>query len=343
MQLKKISRVLPPRDKFVSRHIGPRSKDIEEMLRVLGLQSLEELTRKAIPEDILLNRDLMLDKPKSELEMGFRIEDIAKKNQLFRSYIGMGYSNCIVPSVIQQNVLENPGWITQYTPYQAEVGQGRLECLMNYQTMIAELTGLPVANASLLDEATAAAEAMGLCWRHHKNPEDKVFYVDKFCHPQNIEVVKTRAKFFGVPVEQVDLQSFAFPPGKVLGVLLQYPDTEGRVEDMRGVVEKTHAAGGLVAVATDLLALCVLEPPGEVGADICLGNSQRFGVPLGYGGPHAGFFSVKSELLKQLPGRLVGRTKDAHGRPMYRLALQPREQHIKKQKANSNKIGRAHV
>uniref|UniRef100_A0AAY5EK46 Glycine cleavage system P protein n=1 Tax=Electrophorus electricus TaxID=8005 RepID=A0AAY5EK46_ELEEL len=261
------------------------------------------------------------------------LQKIASKNKLWRSYIGMGYYNCAVPPVIQRNLLENSGWVTQYTPYQPEVSQGRLESLLNYQTMVCDLTGMAVANASLLDEGTAAAEAMQLCHRQNKR---RTFYIDPRCHPQTIAVVQTRANYIGVKTLLKLPHDMDFSGNDVSGVLFQYPDTEGRVEDFSALVDGAHKGGALACCATDLLALCILRPPGEFGVDITLGSSQRFGVPLCYGGPHAAFFSVKENLVRMMPGRMVGVTRDAAGKEVYRLALQTREQHIRRDKATSN-------
>ncbi len=262
---------------------------------------------------------------------GLRV--LAGQNQVFRSCIGMGYSDCITPPVIQRGVLENPGWYTQYTPYQAEISQGRLEALLTFQTVVSDLTGLEVANASLLDEGTAAAEAMTMC--HGLKPDRKVFFVSAGCHPQTIEVVKTRAKALGLEVAVGDAEGFQFNES-VFGVLVQYPDTYGEIHDYSTLVERAHAAGALVAVAADLLSLTLLKPPGEFGADIALGSAQRFGVPLGYGGPHAAFFATRDAFKRHMPGRIVGVSRDARGRPAFRLSLQTREQHIRREKATSN-------
>ena len=245
----------------------------------------------------------------------------------------MGYYDCITPAVIQRNILENPGWYTQYTPYQAEISQGRLEALLNFQTMAADLTGLAIANASLLDEATAAAEAMTMC--HRLKGGRNVFFVSETCHPQNIEVVRTRAKALGIEVVVGDHKNFQFDE-KVFGALVQYPDTFGAIRDFAPFVEKAHAAGAMAVVATDLLALTLIKPPGEFGADIAIGSAQRFGVPLGYGGPHAAFFATRDEFKRQMPGRLVGVSRDSRGKPALRLALGTREQHIRREKATSN-------
>jgi glycine dehydrogenase len=320
-------------DQFVRRHIGPNAAEAGEMLAPIGFKNLDELIAVAVPENIRLGRSLRLPDAKTETEALAGLKAIASQNQVFRSYIGMGYYDCITPAVIQRNVLENPGWYTQYTPYQAEISQGRLEALLNFQTMIADLTGLDIANASLLDEATAAAEAMTMC--HSLKDGRNVFLVSANCHPQTIEVVQTRAKALGIEVVVGDHADFQFS-GKVFGVLVQYPDTYGAIHDYTGLVEPAHAAGALVTVATDLLALTLLKPPGEFGADIAVGSAQRFGVPLGYGGPHAAFFATRDEFKRHLPGRIVGVSKDSRGKAALRLALQTREQHIRREKATSN-------
>src|SRR5882724_7541847 len=318
---------------FPNRHIGPDAAQTRHMLDLLGSPSLDAIIDKAVPSQIRLNRPLSLLPAKSEFEVLAALKEIAAQNQVFRSFIGMGYYDCITPAVIQRNVLENPGWYTQYTPYQAEISQGRLEALLNFQTMVIDLTGLEIANASLLDEATAAAEAMTMC--HALKDGRNVFFVSEDCHPQNIDVVKTRAKALGIEVVTGDHQSFQFS-GQVFGALVQYPDTFGAVHDYSKFVETAHAAGALVSVAADLLSLTLLRPPGEFGADVAIGSAQRFGVPLGYGGPHAAFFATRDAFKRHMPGRIVGVSKDSRGRPALRLALQTREQHIRRDKATSN-------
>jgi glycine dehydrogenase len=303
------------------------------MLQLLGYRSLDALTEEAVPSQIWLKRPLQLPPARGEHEVLAALKEIASQNQVFRSYIGMGYHDCITPPVIQRNLLENPGWYTPYTPYQAEVAQGRLEALLNFQTMVTDLTGLDVANASLLDEATAAAEAMTLC--HSLKPGRNTFFVSAECHPQTIDVVKTRASALGIEVAVGDHQAFQFSD-QVCGALVQYPNTFGEVLDYSGFIEQAHAAGAMVAVAADLLSLTVLRPPGEFGADVALGSAQRFGVPLGYGGPHAAYFATRDAFKRQIPGRIVGVSKDSRGRPALRLALQTREQHIRREKATSN-------
>ncbi|HTQ51042.1 MAG TPA: aminomethyl-transferring glycine dehydrogenase [Candidatus Acidoferrales bacterium] len=320
-------------DPFVHRHVGPNAAEAREMLAQTGFKTIDELIAAAVPENIRLQQPLQLPAAKTEHEALSALKLIASQNQVFRSYIGMGYYDCLTPAVIQRNVFENPGWYTQYTPYQAEIAQGRLEALLNFQTMVADLTALDIANASLLDEATAAAEAMTMC--HALKDGRNVFLVSEHCHPQTIEVVRTRARALGIEVMVGGHEGFQFD-AKVFGALVQYPDTFGAIHDYTGLIEQAHAAGALVTVATDLLALTLLKPPGEFGADIAVGSAQRFGVPLGYGGPHAAFFATRDEFKRHMPGRIVGVSKDSRGKPALRLALQTREQHIRREKATSN-------
>ncbi len=320
---------------FVTRHNGPRPDDVAAMVGTLGYRSLDHLIDTVVPEAIRLRRALALPPARTERRALDELRAMAAENQVFRSYLGMGYSDTITPTVILRNVLENPGWYTAYTPYQPEIAQGRLEALLNYQTMVADLTGLPIANASLLDEATAAAEAMALTLAIVKHGEHPVFLVDDRCHPQTIAVVQTRAAWRGITVRVGDPASFAFG-GPVVGALVQYPATDGEVRDFRALCATAHAAGALVTAATDLLALTTLLPPGAWGADIAVGNSQRFGVPLGYGGPHAGFFATRDDYKRHMPGRIIGVSRDADGRMALRMALQTREQHIRRDKATSN-------
>jgi len=303
------------------------------MLKQLGYASLDAMIDDAVPKPIRLVRPLQLPAARNEHETLAALKEIASQNQVCRSFIGMGYYDCITPAVIQRNILENPGWYTQYTPYQAEISQGRLEALLNFQTMAADLTALDIANASLLDEATACAEAMTMC--HRLKDGRNVFFVSETCHPQNIEVIQTRAKALGIEIVVGSYEHFSFTE-KVFGALVQYPDTFGAIHDYSGFAEKAHAAGALLTVATDLLALTLIKPPGEFGADIAIGSAQRFGVPLGYGGPHAAFFATRDEFKRQMPGRLVGVSKDSRGKPALRLALSTREQHIRREKATSN-------
>src|SRR5277367_4802769 len=320
-------------DKFVHRHIGPNAKEETEMLAQLGFKNLNELIDAAVPKKIRLGNKLNLPEARSEHDALFEIKKISSENKVFRSFIGMGYYDTITPPVIQRNVLENPGWYTQYTPYQAEISQGRLEALLNFQTMASELTGLDLANASMLDEATAAAEAMTMSHRLHDGRN--IFLVSENCHPQTIEVVRARAHALGIEAVIGSHENFSFSD-KVFGALVQYPDTFGAIHDYSGFTEKAHAAGAMVTVATDLLALTLIKPPGEFGADIAVGSAQRFGVPLGYGGPHAAFFATRDEFKRQMPGRIVGVSKDSRGKPALRLALGTREQHIRREKATSN-------
>lgn len=327
--------LLRPSDIFIHRHLGPRDADIEAMLAALGCGSLDELMDQTLPADIRLNRPLNLGEPRGEHELLQELHGIIGKNRIFRSLIGMGYYDTIVPPIIQRNILENPGWYTQYTPYQAEISQGRLEALLNYQTMIGDLTGLPLANASLLDEGTAAAEAMTMCRRILKGKKNG-FFVANDCHPQTIAVVAQRAKPLEIELQVGAIEEIDFATGDLFGVLVQYPNTYGEVLDYAELVRKAHEAGTMVVVVTDLLALTLLKPPGEFGADIAVGNSQRFGVPMGFGGPHAAFMATREEHLRQMPGRIIGVSKDAHGNVAYRMAVQTREQHIRREKATSN-------
>ena len=322
-------------DRFVDRHIGPDSRDIEEMLAVLGVRNLDELIDRTVPASIRMQRALDLPPGRSEFGLLREVAEIAVKNQVFRSYIGMGYSDTVTPPVIQRNILENPGWYTQYTPYQPEISQGRLEALLNFQTMVEDLTALPVANASLLDEGTAAAEAMTMF--HNVAPgAGNAFFVAQDCHPQTIEVVRTRAAPFGIQVIVGDPGAFDPAKQKIFGALLQYPATDGGIRDPRPFIEKVHANDGLVAIAADILGLTLLTPPGELGADCAVGSTQRFGVPLGYGGPHAAYFATRDEYVRHMPGRIIGVSVDAQGHTALRMALQTREQHIRREKATSN-------
>jgi glycine dehydrogenase len=321
---------------FAQRHIGPNDLEIQAMLEWLELPSLGALISQAVPVSIRLQKPLQLQPALSEDEALATLKAIATQNRVFRSYIGLGYSGCITPPVIQRNILENPGWYTQYTPYQAEIAQGRLEALLNYQTLVTDLTGLEIANASLLDEGTAAAEAMTMSFNLSKKKDAKTFFVSQTCHPQTIEVVRTRAVPLGIDVVVGDHQTYDFVAHATFGVLLQYPATDGMVHDYQTFIEQTHAAGAIAIVAADLLSLTLLKPPGEFGADIAVGNTQRFGVPFGFGGPHAAYFATKEAFKRQIPGRLVGMSHDAQGRPALRLALQTREQHIRRDKATSN-------
>jgi glycine dehydrogenase len=320
---------------FAERHLGPREADAASMLATLGHPSLDGLIDAIVPRDIRLGRPLAVPAALTEPEAVAELAARADANHVFRSFLGMGYSACHVPGVVQRNILENPGWYTAYTPYQPEIAQGRLEALLNFQTVVSDLTGLAIANASMLDEATAAAEAMAMSLAVASGAGPKRYLVDHRCHPQTIAVVETRADARGVAVQVADPETFRFDPG-VIGCLLQYPCTEGSIRDLRGVPEQAHRAKAVVTVATDLLALVLLEAPGNWGADIAVGNSQRFGVPLGYGGPHAAFLASTDAFKRLLPGRLIGVSKDRDGKLAYRMALQTREQHIRREKATSN-------
>jgi glycine dehydrogenase len=333
--IKQVNTVLAPAESFVPRHIGPSAEDIEKMVKAVGFGSLDELIDATIPEKIRYRKPLALPAGKAEHEVLADFRAIAAKNRVYRSFIGMGYSDCVTPPVIQRNILENPAWYTAYTPYQAEIAQGRLEALLNFQTMVIDLTAMEIANASLLDEATAAAEAMTMSYGIHGKPGKEVFFVSDSCHPQTIDVVKTRAGVRGITVVVGDCDTAEIGQD-VFGVLLQYPTTHGAVSDYRPLCERVHAAGALVTVAADLLSLVLLTPPGEWGADVVVGNTQRMGVPLGYGGPHAAFFATKNEFKRQIPGRIIGVSRDADGKPALRMALQTREQHIRREKATSN-------
>tara|TARA_Y100000590_G_scaffold458480_1_gene613295 strand:- start:2331 stop:5162 length:2832 start_codon:yes stop_codon:yes gene_type:complete len=320
---------------FVNRHLGPRPSEVQEMLDELGFDSLEALVRTAVPSQIQTQKSYDLPQPLTENEALGRLKEYASKNRKFKSYLGMGYSDSLTPPVIQRGVLENPGWYTQYTPYQAEISQGRLEALLNFQTMISELTSLPVSNASLLDEGTAVAEAMSMA-QGIKNPKNtKAIFISHVCHPQTIDVVRTRARSVGISMEVGDFDAVQNWEG-YFAAILPNPATDGKIRDFSSLIQKIHDQGGLAIVVADLLSLSLIKTPGEMGADICVGSSQRFGVPLGYGGPHAAFLSTKDEYKRKIPGRIVGVSQDKFGRPAIRLALQTREQHIRRDKATSN-------
>ncbi len=325
---------IDPERSFVRRHVGPDADEVEEMLEVLGFDSLDSLVDATIPPDIRLERELELPDATDEPHLLGRLREISGRNRVLRSYLGMGYHGTVTPGVILRNILENPAWYTQYTPYQAEISQGRLEALLNYQTMVIDLTGLPLANASLLDEATAAAEAMSMLIGITKEDRD-TFLVADDCHPQTVEVLRTRARPLGIRIE-------AAPPGEfrleedVFGMLLQYPATDGAADDHRELVERAREQGIRVAMAADLLALTFLASPGELGADVAVGSTQRFGVPMGYGGPHSAYMAASEEFKRQLPGRIIGVSVDADGERALRMALQTREQHIRREKATSN-------
>ena len=320
---------------FVKRHLGSSDAHIQAMLSELGLTSLDELSTTVVPENILTKRSSNFLPKKSEPETINRLQEFARMNSVFRSYIGMGYYGTIVPAVIKRNILENPGWYTSYTPYQAEISQGRLEALLNFQTMVSDLTGLPLANSSLLDEGTAAAEAMLMFFNATRDPNKKTFLVSSKSHPQTIDILKTRSEPLGIELKISDHNRFEFNES-VFGVLIQYPDTEGYIQDHSDLCDSAHENKSYVCVATDLLALTLLKSPGEMGADVAVGNAQRFGVPMGYGGPHAAFFSTTEEFKRKIPGRIIGVSQDAQGNPAFRMALQTREQHIRREKATSN-------
>ena len=320
---------------FIRRHIGPSIEEQKQMLSYLGFNSLDEFIKKIVPEKIIENKPLDIDEPVSEHEALNQLKQIASQNKIFKSFIGMGYYGTYTPNVILRNVLENPGWYTAYTPYQPEVAQGRLEMLLNFQQMVMDLTGMDIANASLLDEATAAAEAVALCQRVDKNKLNKIF-ISKNCNPQTIDVVKTRAEPFNLEVIIGNDEDISSVEGDVLCALYQYPNTYGEISGVENFIKNTQSKNGKAILISDLLALTVLKPPGEMGADIVVGNSQRFGIPMGYGGPHAAFFATKDEFKRAMPGRLIGVSKDRNDDQALRMALQTREQHIRREKATSN-------
>ncbi|MDD0975026.1 aminomethyl-transferring glycine dehydrogenase [Pseudomonas fontis] len=322
-------------NEFIARHIGPREADEQAMLATLGFDTLEAMSAAVIPDSIKGTSVLDMGAGQSEADALASLKTIATRNQLFKSFIGQGYYNCHTPAPILRNLLENPAWYTAYTPYQPEISQGRLESLLNFQTLISDLTGLPIANASLLDEATAAAEAMTFCKRLSKNKGSHAFFASVHCHPQTLDVLRTRAEPLGIEVVVGDERELG-DVSAFFGALLQYPASNGEVFDYRDLVERLHAANALVAVAADLLALTLLTPPGEFGADVAIGSAQRFGVPLGFGGPHAAYFSTRDAFKRDMPGRLVGVSIDRFGKTALRLAMQTREQHIRREKATSN-------
>ncbi|MDP6684829.1 MAG: aminomethyl-transferring glycine dehydrogenase [Candidatus Marinimicrobia bacterium] len=320
---------------FLNRHIGLGENEIRSMLTELGFDSLNDLTNAIVPENIQCDSSLNLPKAMTESETLLRLKGLAEKNSIYRSHIGMGYYGTFVPGVIKRNILENPGWYTSYTPYQAEISQGRLEALLNFQTVVSDLTGLPIANSSLLDEATAAAEAMLMFFNANKDSNRTKFLVSDGCHPQTIDVLKTRAEPLGISLSISHHEDFSLDKS-VFGLLVQYPDTEGAIQDFSELIITAHNNGAFVCMATDLLSLTLLKPPGEMNADAIFGNAQRFGVPMGYGGPHAAFFSTTDEFKRKIPGRIIGMSRDCHGNPALRMALQTREQHIRREKATSN-------
>ena len=319
---------------FIARHIGPSADDQQQMLSTLGCSNLGELTAQVVPEAIAMADKLAIDDSCTEAQALAELRTLASQNKVFRSFIGQGYYNCITPNVIQRNILENPAWYTAYTPYQPEISQGRLEALINFQTMVTDLTGMELSNASMLDEGTAAAEAMSLCQRMSKS-KSNLFFVDSDCLPQTIEIIKTRAEPMGIEVVVGDPATLK-ESTELFGLLLQYPGASGEIRNYRQVIEQAQQQGGLVVMAADLLSLVMLESPGSLGADVAIGTTQRFGVPLGFGGPHAGYMATREAYKRNLPGRLVGLSQDANGEPAYRLALQTREQHIRREKATSN-------
>ena len=330
---------LAPLDTFPRRHVGPDDQEVAEMLETVGYRSLDDLIDVAVPESLRVRRPLNIPAGTGESTALAELKALAAQNKVFRNFIGQGYYGTITPPVIQRNILENPGWYTAYTPYQAEIAQGRMEMLLNFQTMVADLTGLAIANASLLDEATAAAEAMHMCYAvgnpAGEAPKRNRFFVSAACHAQTIAVVRTRAKALGIKVVVGDHADLT-PKTDLCGALVQYPATDGLIHDYEAFAGRVHSAGALFVVAADLLALTLIRAPGEFGADIAVGSAQRFGVPFGFGGPHAAYCATKDEYKRILPGRLIGVSKDAHGNPALRLSLQTREQHIRRDKATSN-------
>ena len=327
-------------ESFIRRHLGPSDVDIASMLEVVGVESLDQLIEETVPKSIVINQELDLLPPMTEVEALDALKEMADQNQVWRSFLGMGYHRCHTPTVILRNLIENPGWYTSYTPYQAEISQGRLEALLTFQTMVQDLTAMEISNSSLLDEATAAAEAMAVVARskmkrRKKDASTKKFLVSNLCHPNTISVVQVRAEPMGVEALVVDHNSATFDEDTI-GVLLQYPATDGTINAYRDVIASAKAAGAMVVMATDLMALTMLTPPGDLGADIVVGNSQRFGVPLGFGGPHAAFLACSKDLSRSMPGRIIGVSVDASGKKALRMALQSREQHIRREKATSN-------
>ena len=322
-------------DNFERRHIGPNANDVEKMLHVIGAPTLDQLIDETVPAKIRMQQPLDLPAGLSEREMLEELKKMASQNKIFKSYIGMGYYDCVTPPVILRNIMENPGWYTAYTPYQAEIAQGRLEALINYQTMVMDLTGMEIANASLLDEATAAAEAMHMLWEMRGKDKGNTFFVSENCFPQTIDVVITRANPLGIKVIIGDHNKIEFND-ELFGVLVQYPDSKGSVENYGNLCTTAHEKGVTVAVAADLLSLTLLTAPGEFGADVVVGSTQRFGVPMGFGGPHAAYFATKDDYKRQMPGRIIGVSIDSYGNQAYRMALQTREQHIRREKATSN-------
>ena len=338
LQKKRSLKDLQNAAEFIARHIGPSAEDQQQMLSTLGCNNLQELTGQVVPEAIAMADDLAIVDGCSEAQALEELRALASQNKVFRSFIGQGYYNTITPNVIQRNILENPAWYTAYTPYQPEISQGRLEALINFQTMIADLTGMQMSNASMLDEGTAAAEAMALCQRMSKSKSVR-FFVDSDCLPQTIKIIKTRAEPMGIDVvvgDPATLVSDLAADTQLFGMLLQYPGASGEIRNFREVIEQVQQQGALVVMAADILSLVLLESPGSLGADVAIGSTQRFGVPLGFGGPHAAYMATCEAFKRTLPGRLVGLSQDSNGEPAYRLALQTREQHIRREKATSN-------
>ncbi len=330
-----MNKIIDNKSDFTARHIGPRDKDIDEMLGLMGFSDLESFINSVVPQDIQTKKPISLPSARTEKELLDDLRKIAGHNALVRSFIGMGYHEAVMPSVIQRNILENPGWYTQYTPYQAEISQGRLEALLNFQTMVSDLTGMEIANASLLDEATAAAEAMAMCYSIKGRPSGGGFFISEECHPQTIAVIQGRAQHIGVRIILGRHDDVSFSP-EIFGALVQYPSSCGEVYDYSDFIQKAHKTGSLIVVSADLLSLALLKPPGEIGADVCVGSTQRFGLPLAYGGPHAAYFATKEAFKRQAPGRIIGLSIDSEGKAAARLALQTREQHIRREKATSN-------
>src|SRR3990167_2017837 len=322
-------------DKFINRHLGPREEDFAKMLEAIGVDSVEKLIQETVPQSIRLSEKLEIDPPISEYKFIEHLKKLADRNKVYKSYIGLGYHPTHTPAVIQRNILENPGWYTQYTPYQAEISQGRLEALMNFQTAVIDLTGLSIANASLLDEGTAAAEAMTMLHSVSKNKNANIFFVSEECFPQTIDVLRTRSRPLGIELVVGDHKTVELN-NKIFGVLVQYPACDGEIYDYKEFFNKADKLGILKVVAADLLSLTLLTPPGEFGADAAVGSTQRFGIPMGFGGPHAAYFATKDDFKRNIPGRIIGASVDSHGNLAYRMALQTREQHIRREKATSN-------
>ena len=320
---------------FSQRHIGPNKEQVESMLSSIGFSSVDDIIKKIIPKSILSDFYKNKFDNMSEIEALVRLKELGNMNKVYSSFIGQGYYNTYTPAVIKRNILENPGWYTQYTPYQAEISQGRLEALLNFQTMVSDLTELPIANASLLDEATAAAEAMTMFFNHSKIPTKINFLVSKTCHPQTIDVLRTRSIPLGINLNIKDIQNSDFDDS-VFGALVQYPDTEGNISDFTNLCDNAHEYNTFICMATDLQALTLLKSPGEMGADAAIGNTQRFGVPMGFGGPHAAFFATTEKFKRKIPGRIIGVSQDSNGKRALRMALQTREQHIRREKDTSN-------